>query len=397
MALDQTRPDTAKISSEVRFILIDKAEAALGALKYLRQRAVAYASPDSVAELALHIPLPRPSSNEVEDLTCLWEKRDGGFLPEVVRPESPSLMDMIFGDSTHADEEMECAHDVHDSWFKVLCDASDSSDPFQHLEFLSATLPSDSNTSSFGHEAQPHDQCQGGNSCGDCMEWDSSDSETSQLGLDNKALDLTGNAMDKTHPLLTPWSQSFPSQLQIYLDQLDAFACGEFRTNQASETSASDMPIDPRLFELQPSTTQDRVDYLHVEHSGSHPVSLDQLLELETYIQPISRFRSYLNESLIAAADKSNRREQRYRMRENDGDITCIMRSHGEGSPLAEAITADEEWPEMSEWDAQLVKACPRKKIFGKSTPDWLRSPSGLVPKTEPSTVIDPPKLAPRW
>ncbi|KAH7309607.1 hypothetical protein B0I35DRAFT_412507 [Stachybotrys elegans] len=367
---------TAKISAEVRWILADKVDAILHKLKYLRQRAVAYASPEAILLLAVETPLPNPSTKEMEDLKDPSTESNISFLPQLPNSTGPPFIELVIGAET-----TDTAYCLEDSWFKYMDEAPGDPDVAQIFTpswSVTEISPEDGNGLVLG------DCCAKG-PCGDCMQLDEISPEESSSDEDDHPLQRTKerwarfasqsqDACASLHPLLTPWCDSFPIRLEEYLDHLDTATFKDIHENFALPDGT-----------IHKDTARELLEYLRGSPTPAYPVSAEQLIELQQYIQQVMRFRSYLIKSLTEVTNALNRREDRYRMISTSGDITMVMRSRGDGSPLVEGISVDEDWPE--DWGASWAKM-PRRKIFG-TTPTWLasleRTSFCIVPREDPN------------
>ncbi|KAI9155059.1 hypothetical protein HJFPF1_07624 [Paramyrothecium foliicola] len=379
MRWDAKITDTAKISVEVRWILIDRVDAILNDLKTLRQRAIGYASPESVAALATRISLPAPTKDEGEALGEPAGSCSDRFqlLPGVViAEEKESILEALLGSQRleHL-QELEVTSDLSETWFQRLDDLI------------------------CNHENLDPGLCWG-SVCQDGTMYNTNDSEKPQVVEveDIKAVDpvmctadfgLHGSTngkmsshpypgptesdvdrqmarIQREHSLLTPWCESYPSRLQSYLDGLDAarqIALSSFDLSpygdgileSESFFEDSDTPDEPDSFCSVQSAARELVQYLHSNCPPAHPVDADQLIELQAYMQQVVRFRAYLARSLADVRNALNRREERYRMREANGSIAAMMKSHGEASPLAKTTSVDEEWVDDDAWTAPVA------------------------------------------
>lgn len=152
-------------------------------------------------------------------------------------------------------------------------------------------------------------------------------------------------------PLVTPWRQTLATQLKEYLDFIEDERPSSFSTKD-------------------PKTGRRTQAGLTIHGPSTFPVSCSiikasHILSLERHIQSLARFRAYIARSLSDVSAALDRREQRYVMRETNGDITMIMKSRGEGSPLVQSISADDKWPsEEDTWGLPQPKL-PRRKLYG--------------------------------
>jgi hypothetical protein len=149
--------------------------------------------------------------------------------------------------------------------------------------------------------------------------------------------------------LLTPWQSSFPSRVRTVLDRIYAQTSGYLPENSDVGSAAG-----------LPGLTIDLV-------------TASDLLQLHRHIEHVRRFRSYLSRSIRDVRDALSRCEGRYSMHKCNGDITLIMKSRGDGSPLVESIGVDEEWPENDPW-GMPVSSMPRRKLQGNKVANRLSS-----------------------
>jgi hypothetical protein len=413
MRWDAKITHTAKISVEVRWILIDRVDAILNDLRNLRQRAIDYASPESVAILAAQIPLPNTTKEESEELggSC-----SDGFclLPEVVISDSQdSILNAILGgQNTEGMEEIDAFCGLDETWLQtldsmvedldtlhpLLCwetiyqgpgtrDDAEQGPSFEHLEeecegtgesdiFWDAEEPGQ-----YLDKANPSWPKHESNSLDTNYAWETNDANSCNLqeetpwtlGFSPKDMSPIRNQTTRAESytckqsLLTPLCESIPTQLKAYLDELDAsreISLSSFDLSPYEESLQSEYVCQPPDEEKTGyctvrSAARELLQYLNITYATTYPVDATQLLELQAYMQQVIRFKMYLAKSLIDVRNSLNRREERYRMREANGNITTIMKSHGEGSPLAISTLVDEEWIEDA-WSAPVTMEAER-------------------------------------
>lgn len=310
--------DTAKFSLEARNIQFDRVDEILTVLRGLRERAVLYAPPDALIATAPEVPLPKSSFEEEYEL-----KGDSFITDHVWDRETENTFDEI-------------EYDISETWFQSIISAPEGADPSSILEISVAEQ-----------------------------------NEKTELG----------------HTLLVPWPKSFPAELKAYLDQIDDAKQEAYReysmiSDLSDDTNPSQLDVFTLTVSSTSSTRSSSPTFLHFGQDSTHlsttyedftsfltgrnptkyPVTTTQLIHLERFIQDVLRFRHYLSQVLHHVRRSRATRNERWTIHEIDGDVTVLMKSRGQGSPLAEAITADERWPD--EWDAGFT--APRRIIHEK-------------------------------
>ena len=161
--------------------------------------------------------------------------------------------------------------------------------------------------------------------------------------------------------LIILWTNSFFAELGTLLDRLERDSWdGEPKVQAAALSCAEHIPDSSGADGMV--TIQGLGGSSEQPISTQHPITTDQLLQLQALIRQVSRFRMYLARSLQEVQDAQYRIEARFLMRRVNGNITMVMKSKGDGSPLSESIAADEPWP-SGEWG---MPACgqPRRRLY---------------------------------
>ncbi|KPM37818.1 hypothetical protein AK830_g8727 [Neonectria ditissima] len=255
--------DTTKVSIEARYIVADRTLAVLGDLKKLRASATQRAS--------------------AEDIGTFAESR-------VLFPAAP---DWYIG------------HLCSDAVTTPLLDQAD----FDAAEPVAFHDEDVTDLDAFYDDMFSDEEAHTGPPSPDFSGSDVDDRDTSRTADD-----------EPMHILATPWSASFPAQLESHLDRAE------------------------------------------------QRVSADQLIRLQSCIDETDEFHEHMLASIRENKAALNRRQARYRMREAGGDMAGFMKSGGLGSPLVDVVGVDEEWLD-DPWDIH-VRARQRRKIFhGAGTP----------------------------
>lgn len=183
---------------------------------------------------------------------------------------------------------------------------------------------------------------------------EASSSATSQSDVDKP--DPPRSNQDNA--LMTPCNKSFPTQLRALVEQVEH---DKKMINWLDRLPAAVIDANAAQYPCRSAWAK----YAERRRAPTDLITAAHLLQLHEHIQDLTRFRSYLRTSVKDVSDALNRREDRYVMRETNGDITSFMKSRGLGSPLVESISADEKWPDEEDtWGMPPVKT-PRRKIYG--------------------------------
>ncbi|KAF7563602.1 hypothetical protein G7046_g506 [Stylonectria norvegica] len=366
--------DTAKLSPELRYILFDRTTEMLSKLGALQRRAMSFASPEAIGAIAPRISLPSPGAGETEQLQDSSRRHDFPWLSESTESLEPE--DWVTADD-QGGEDGELS--LGGTWMEELSNAD---------EEIMARLIGEWETREVSG-----DTCDLAASATLSSAEEKTCCSSSQQVTHNKSKGMM------EHPLNVPWHQSFPAELEEYVDALQTYVDSRASaqdillrkldrashnassgavvdsnsdTDSAGETASDsetnskpevDLEVDCNSEAAEPATSQNHYLILLKRPTANVcGISADNLIRLQSIIQQTSEFRSYLSRSLQDIKRALNRREDRYRLRETEGDITTFMRSRGLSSPLTEGISIDEEWPEQWEWGLPIKKE-PRPMI----------------------------------
>lgn len=323
---------TTKVSTELRTISLRKSTEYVSYLEQLRVRAIRYASPDSIVALARAIPLAE-SGDDDDDAKELQDSAQ--------RSDFPWLVEL--------DQKIDELYDIGDTWFGSLDQITDDGllDPTDQEGGISDLFSG--NDPRFIQSSLSEWNTTGHVSYG----------ETSPFILSRDSQEEKTQADEKnTNDFLSiPWQKGFPFRLGQYLDCIEFFESEELFEHRESN------PSPYRNVETA-GVIKDTNDKIR---SNIYPVSETHLLKLQGCISQIRAFRNYLKKSVEDIRDASNRREDRYRMREARGDITMLMHTRGYGSALVECISTEETWPEEeASWGLPPIKKL-RKKLYMSS------------------------------
>lgn len=160
------------------------------------------------------------------------------------------------------------------------------------------------------------------------------------------------NNNEDPNVLTVPLRDSFPVQLHVYLDLLDA----EYGGAPPSPSTAPSYLSPERL----PPFTWNFVRSQHC------PVTKDDLAVLQQCIEDTEVVLHNIRQGILDTKVASNRREDRFRMSESNEDITEFMKSRGLGSPLVKSIGIDDFWP--FDWGYGFPRTHSRRKIYNGSS-----------------------------
>ncbi|CAG9990455.1 unnamed protein product [Clonostachys byssicola] len=349
MPYDWRTRRTAKFSIEARSLLSRRVDTILDCLRRIRQRAAECTSWDTIIASAPQLPLPEPDPLDTEliDGPKISDESDSsenwGFEDSDV--DSPTGSDTRTVEVEEKQEHIPTPNFLTTPWEEtVLCDLTTS------IMKIEAHSQDTASLLLYKNGATEHwvlNQC---------------------AQTDSQAAPTLLSDFLELHPILTlptPRSSCSSSSYSCY--------------SSSEEDSSSDLRADGNSCDF--SRNGDSDSCLH-SLPEVEEISATQLAKLGQLIHNIERFSQYLNSSLDRERKSRRVQDERWSLRESDGNVAALMKSRGYTSPLRQCITVDEQWP--SEWDLLSPEIRP---FYDKYTP---------TPKVEP---IKPKKKArePRW
>ncbi|CAH0038745.1 unnamed protein product [Clonostachys rhizophaga] len=342
---------TAKFSIEARYLLSRRVDTILDCLRRIRQRAAECTSWDTIIASAPQLPLPEPDPLDTEliDGHKIGDESDSsdtwGF-------ENCDVDSQLGGNTTTVEVEEKQKHNATPNllstpWEEtVLCDLT------TRIMKIEAQSQDTASLLLYKNGATEHwvlNQC---------------------AQTDSQAASTLLSDFLELHPILTlpaPRSSCSSSSYSYYSSSEEDSSIGPGADGNGSDFTRNG----------------DSDSCLHSQPEVEE-ISATQLAKLGQLIYNIERFSQYLNSSLDKERKSHRVQDERWSLRESDGNVAALMKSRGYTSPLRQCITVDEQWP--SEWDLLAPEIRP---FYDKYAP---------APKIEP---IEPkekkPAREPRW
>ncbi|VUC21707.1 unnamed protein product [Clonostachys rosea] len=356
MSCEWSKRRTAKFSIQARSLLVRRVDTILDCLRRIRQRAAECTSWDTIIASAPQLPLPEtyPPETELADGLEIDHGNDSsdiwGFKGSDI--QSPLGDDTRIAEASQtAEEKSEHIHTtpslLSTPWEEtVLCDLTTS------IMRIEAHSQDNASLLLYKNGATEHWVLN------QCAETDSQAAST----LLSDFLEL--------HPILTlptPRSSCSSSSYSYY--------------SSSEEGSSIGPGVDGNSCDFTRNGDSDSC--LHGQQEVEE-ISATQLAKLGQIIHHVERFSQYLASSLEKERKSHRVQDERWSIRDSDGNVAALMKSRGYSSPLSQCIAVDEDWP--SEWDLAALETRP---FYDKYAP---------APKIEP---IKPkktkPAREPRW
>ncbi|CAH0044470.1 unnamed protein product [Clonostachys solani] len=345
---------TTKFSIEARSLLVRRVDTILDCLRRIRQRAAECTSWDTIIASAPQLPLPEPSPPETE-LIDGHKIGDGSESSDNWGFEDSDVDSQPCSDTRTVEESAEEKPE------HILATPNLLSTPWEE------TVLCDLTTSIMKIEAHSQDTAS-------LLLYKNGATEHWVLNqcaqTDSQAASTLLSDFLELHPILTlPTSRS---------------SCSSSSYSYYS-SSEEDSSIGPGADGNSCDFTRngDSDSCLHGQPEVEE-ISATQLAKLGQLIHSIERFSQYLNSSLDKERKSHRVQDERWSIRDSDGNLAALMKSRGYSSPLSQCIAVDEEWP--SQWDLNALETRP---FYDKYAP---------TPKIEP---IKPkktkPAREPRW
>uniref|UniRef100_A0A8H7KEC5 Uncharacterized protein n=1 Tax=Bionectria ochroleuca TaxID=29856 RepID=A0A8H7KEC5_BIOOC len=342
---------TAKFSIEARSLLSRRVDTILDCLRRIRQRAAECTSWDTIIASAPQLPLPEPDPLDTE-LIDGHKIGDGSDSPDSSGFEDSDVGSQLGGDTTTVEvkekqEHIATPNLLSTPWEEtVLCDLTTS------IMRIEAHSQDTASLLLYKNGATEHwvlNQC---------------------AQTDSQAAPTLLSDFLELHPILTlptPRSSCSSSSYSYYSSSEEGSCIGPGADGNSCDFTRNG----------------DSDSCLHGQPKVEE-ISAAQLAKLGQLIHNIERFSQYLNSSLDKERKSHRVQDERWSLRESDGNVAALMKSRGYTSPLRQCITVDEQWP--SEWDLLFPEIRP---FYDKYAP---------APKIEP---IKPkkkkPAREPRW